>query len=450
MKKIDDKIKWLLLDTVQKQNILPLTSACNMSCIFCSHKNNPPEIKTYRMGHLSLKLIEEMIEYLSPSIPVTIGESATKIIEGEPFLHPDFKNILKLIRQRWPHKKIKIATNGSFLNKSMVKFLKSMEPIELNLSLNCPSPETRQKIMNDPEAGVIFKALDYLKKYKIDFNGSIVALPHILGWKSVKKSLDILNNYCPSTIRVFMPGYTRYSSNDFKFDRNFLTDLRNYINKIKLKYKTPIIVEPPLVKDLFCKIEGIIPGSPAAAVDIEINDIIEKINNEKPFSRVEAYFQLNNLSNPSIKLKRNGKTINCIIKKEKNEKSGIVFNYDISKKKVDKLKKLINSNQYKNCLIITSQLAKYMMKEIKNKLKKDFPDISLSILPVENRYFGGSIKCAGLLVTGDIINTLKEYSKNDYEVIFVPEIIYDPYGEDLRGENYRQISQIFNKDLKLI
>lgn len=113
----------ILFKTVKEDNILPITSICKLNCIFCSHKNNPPEIETYSFGHLEFDLIKTMIEFLDPERPVFIGESASKIIEGEPFVHPEIFKILKYLRQRWPEIEIKITSSGSFLELERLELI---------------------------------------------------------------------------------------------------------------------------------------------------------------------------------------------------------------------------------------------------------------------------------------------------------------------------------------
>ena len=450
MKAINGKKKWLLLNTVQKQNILPLTSVCNLNCIFCSHKNNPPGVKTYSFGHLSLELIKELIDYLSPYQKVTLGESATRIIEGEPFLHPDFKEILSLIRDKWREKEIKIATNGSFLTKSMVDFLKRMEPISLNVSLNCATPENREYIMKDKNPQQVFKGLEYLNQNSMEFHGSIVALPHITGWDTLKNTIEILNQKSPQTIRVFLPGFTKYTDKELTFSSELLSKLRDYINKLKKEYQVPLILEPPLLKNLQSRIEGISPGAPADKTDLQFFDKFIQINQHEPLTRVEGYYKLFKSENPEIKLKRGKKNFKTILHKSHNEKSGLVFNYDISPERINTLKKLIKQNKSKKILIITSELANDIIGAIMEKILKEIPAIDFKVLSVTNRYFGGSIMCTGLLVTEDIIKRIKKEDLNCYEIAFLPENIYDYYGNDLTGNNYKKIEEQCNLKVKLI
>ncbi|MBP2644363.1 MAG: Radical domain protein [Firmicutes bacterium] len=71
-----------LIDQAAKEgNILPITSGCDSHCIFCSHKNNPPEIDVISIGVRSVEKITQTMNYLDPHKVITIGESASSIIE---------------------------------------------------------------------------------------------------------------------------------------------------------------------------------------------------------------------------------------------------------------------------------------------------------------------------------------------------------------------------------
>ncbi|MTI67097.1 MAG: radical SAM protein, partial [Firmicutes bacterium] len=124
----------MILNTVQRHNILPITSKCNTSCVFCSHKYNPKDVCVYKLPSLNINEIEDMISFLDPNKKIIIGESATRIIEGEPFVRKDIYEILKKIRS-YSKEVIEITTNGSNLTLDMVKKLKTLEPLELNVSL---------------------------------------------------------------------------------------------------------------------------------------------------------------------------------------------------------------------------------------------------------------------------------------------------------------------------
>ncbi len=440
------KEKYLLLKTVQEKQILPITSICNLDCIFCSHKQNPPDIITYSFGHLDLELIDELIDYLPEAGPVILGESATKIIEGEPLLHPDFEQIINLLRRKFPDKLIKITTNGSLLTEKKIIFLKKSNPVEPNISINCNNPEARFFLMDDHFSETVFKALDLLELHNLRYHGSIVVTPYILEGDRLEKTVALLERKKACTVRIFSPGVTKYNKT-FKFDKEQQKRLSFLVNNLKSKYSIPVIKEPPDLKDFKIIIQGIIKGSPADRGGLKVFDQIKQINNYKPLTRVDAFNKLKEFKKPEVIVKRGCQTYQTIIKKEQKQKSGIVVDYDLSVKKINQLKNIINKNKNQGIVIITSILAEKLIREL---IKKISSDERMKVVAVKNRYFGGSIKTAGLLVTGDIITALEEENIKNYNLVVLPGIIYGLSGNDLSGDSYHKIADKFNIRVKLI
>jgi len=130
----------LLYESASRGNVLPLTSVCNVACVFCSHRQNPPGIEIYRIPHLDSRQVEDILQFIDPACRIVIGESTTRIIEGEPFTNPYIKDILSLIRQRYPSTEILITTNGTLIDPEMARFLANLGLVELNVSLNKRRP----------------------------------------------------------------------------------------------------------------------------------------------------------------------------------------------------------------------------------------------------------------------------------------------------------------------
>ena len=116
-------IQDLINRTAMEANILPLTSRCDSACIFCSHQNNPPQVQVIYMGERSLEDILDTMQYLDAHQTITIGESATNIIEGEPTSHKNFKEIILQLRRRFPQTPVSMTTNGHHLTRDLVEFL---------------------------------------------------------------------------------------------------------------------------------------------------------------------------------------------------------------------------------------------------------------------------------------------------------------------------------------
>ncbi|MDI3546839.1 MAG: hypothetical protein PWR10_491 [Halanaerobiales bacterium] len=448
---MDDKIKFMLLRTVQDDNILPVTSICNMACRFCSHFNNPAGLEVYSFGHLKLELIEELIDFLPPGGPVIIGESATRIIEGDPFTHPDFAHILYLIRQKFPEKPIQLTTNGSYFSAEILDLLNRMRPVELNISLNCSNPEERVFLMRDKNPEKVFQGLKFLKEKNINFNGSIVAMPHLLGWDSLRRTIELFSRYNPKTIRVYLPGFTKFSSEEIKFNpAELYPKLVDLIDRLAPEYNFPLLLEPPLLKDFDCRVRGIIPDSPAARLPLKRNDVITRIDGREVLTRVDAFNRLVKAGNTQLEVTRNGQPLKFTLQKKKGEKPGVVLDYDLDPAVIESLKFLLTRTQAGRIAVITSVLARRMMKIVVDELKRYFPEKRIDLVPVKNEFFGGSIISAGLLVNQDIRRAFRKKNGNHYDLIILPGIIYDIFGNDLIGESYKLLAKKLKTEIEIV
>ncbi len=451
---MDSKVKYMILKMVQNNNILPVTSVCNMSCQFCSHRNNPPGLDVYSMGHLDLSLIEELLDYLPAEGPVIIGESATRIIEGDPITHPDFKKIISKIRYKYPLKQIKITTNGSSLNHEMIDFLQTNNPVELNISVNCSGPDERVFLMADKNPKTVFAGLEILRDSSIKFNGSIVAMPHLTGWQELERTIRLLLKYNPETIRVFMPGFTGFSEDKLKFDINLMY---NRMSKLVEKFSyidIPVLLEPPIINNFNCKVKGVIKDTPAFKAGITKGDIIKRIDKNEVLTRVDGFNKILLASNPTIEYKRGNELETITIKKKKSESSGLIVDYDMDLDLLEKLSGvLLSKGSNKKTAIITSTLGQGILNSFlvyfHNKYNYIFKDREIDLITAKNDFFQGSIMSAGLLTNQDIINSVKKTGKN-YSLIIVPGIIFDIFGNDLTGKNYKQIEEELGNEVVMI
>jgi len=441
----------ILFRTVKEDNILPITSICRLNCIFCSHKNNPNSVETYSFGHLDFDLIKLMIEFLDENKPVIIGESASKIIEGEPFTHPEIIKILRYLRKKKSDIKIKVTSSASFIKKSHLKIISNLKAVELNISLNAPAPQERVFLMNDPEPENVFKIIAESQKYNIDFNASIVSMHHLIGLEKLKKTLDFLENYQPQSLRVFMPGFSRDAAEELIPPDDYYQILKNYIENLRNYYSYPIILEPQILNDFSADVIGIIKDSPADQAEIKIDDKITEINSSAVKSSTEAFYKLKRAKNPDLSVNRDGKKLDLSIKKSKDENSGLVMAYDLSSRKKENvlahLREAISKKENKIC-IITSKNAYSLFESILNPYLKISSD-KARLIYAENRFFGGTINSAGLLVNSDIISALKKLDFNADRLI-LPEIMYDYYGNDLLGNHYSQLEEFFKLEVILI
>ncbi|GAV21962.1 DUF512 domain-containing protein [Carboxydothermus pertinax] len=417
-----------------KSNVLPITSRCNVRCCFCSHKGNPAKVLNVSLPHVPLKKIAQFLPFLDPEKKIIIGESATIINEGEPLLHPEFKEIILAIRKLYPRTPLSITTNGLLLTREMIEFLASLGEVELVVSVNALTPSKRKLIFGF--ASEIYSNLEYLSR-KIPFTASFVFMPHVVGYGEYADSIKKLLNLGVEAVRVFLPGYTAKNQKLIKAPQNLNTLAEKLFYEF-LEENTPIIIEPTRLKDFKAEVLGIIPRGLASF--LKKKDIVLKVNGKSPFSRIEAYKLLNTPGDKKVEILRQGKIITFNFSKKTGQRAGVVFYRDIEEETLRQIIKKIETQNAKSPLILTSALAVLLIKKGLRKLGKRYP-----VLPVKSRFFGGNIKSAGLLTVDDYICAVKKavtLLKPDY--LLLPSISFDHRGRDLTGKSYLEIEELFN------
>ncbi|NLT96257.1 MAG: radical SAM protein [Clostridia bacterium] len=432
---MDAKVMQLICHTVQSSNILPITSVCNVKCVFCSHRQNPPGINAIAIPPLDLEEIANLIRFLDKGKKIVIGESASLIMEGEPFTHPRFFQVLDLIRKKFPQTLVQITTNGSFLDYKNAVKLKEYEPLEINLSLNAGSFEMREQLMQDKNSRIACEAPVVLKEAGITYHGSVVAMPHITGWDELFFTIEFLSQKGAQTVRVFKPGFTKYAPSQLIIDEGTGSLLEEKIARWR-EGLCPITLEPAVITDLQAEVAGVIFESPAQKAGIKSGDIITKINGRKPFSRVEAYSTLKNNGRYELEVERSGRLFTTVINISQN-KSGLVFAYDLSLAEIKNINETLAKHGAERPLLLASQLGYPVLKAALGENAK------LQIIPVVNNFFGGNIGCAGLLTLDDFRRAYLNYLKTNArpDLLVLPSTAFDPWERDLTGRGLWELEE---------
>ena len=420
-----------LLQIAQEYNILPLTSNCNVQCCFCSHHQNPAGIESYAIPRLTLEQAKEMIGFLNKEQKIVIGESVSRIMEGEPFLFPYLYEVLIEVRKHFPRTLISLTTNGSFFNEETVSRLTSLFPLEINLSLNTSNPDYRRSLLKDHHGDIAVNSPLLLNKYSIPFHGSIVAMPHLTGWKDLENTIRYQDLWGARTVRVFEPGYTRWCRPAVQPDFPF-SQLKNFIESLE-GIDCPVAIEPDGCVDLAPTIIGTISDTPARKVGLQKNDLILSIDGKAPFSRVDAFLQLKQKGNCRLIIQRADENLHLFLEKQPGEASGIVVHYDLHPSVPKEVRRLINRTQAQNPILATSTLAYPVLSMA---FKDEIRAKQLQLITVKNHLFGGNIRSAGLLIVEDYVQALKGLAG---DLIILPPIGFDSKGRDLCNKHYLEI-----------
>lgn len=414
----------VIYQTIQSKNILPLTSRCNASCLFCSHRGNPANVKIYTLPELTRDDLNIMMDFLKGEEKIIIGESASTIIEGEPFLFDEIKWVLYRLRDKFPKALIQITTNGNIKDRVILKILKEIGNVSLNISVNSLDRVRVMAIEDDYLPGV----LDFLTKEEIYFTTSMVAIPGMTDWDTMKASLNFMLSYNPKLINVYLPGYTKYTPKRFVDNTQWETIIR-WVDGFKTVTEIPIIIEPNLVKEISPKVAGVIKDSPGDLAGIMAGDIISEVDYCPIETRVDLYNILRSSNNPKAKVIRGNHVYYKAIEKGKGQQSGIIVSYDLPLSVINKIKRELS--KWIDPIIMTSPLAKDLFFSL-------FGECHCKIVKVINNTFGGNIQCAGLLTVDDFIYAIdNEMIKGD--AILLPSSPFNYKGVDIKGEHYSKI-----------
>jgi MoaA/NifB/PqqE/SkfB family radical SAM enzyme len=99
--------EWMAVDGMF---VAPLVEHCNLNCKYCSHYS-----PLGKYGLASVERFEKDFERLVEIAPNKVKDVA--LLGGEPLLHPQLMDFLKIGRRLFPDAYIRLVTNGLLLSK---------------------------------------------------------------------------------------------------------------------------------------------------------------------------------------------------------------------------------------------------------------------------------------------------------------------------------------------
>ena len=115
---------------------LHVTHACNLTCESCSHYSNHNH-----HGHQSLSDADRWMAAWSSRVSV----DEFHLLGGEPTIHPELTDFVRLVRRHLPETIIRIRTNGFFLHRhpDLPELLAVDKSVIVSLAVHHDSPEYR-------------------------------------------------------------------------------------------------------------------------------------------------------------------------------------------------------------------------------------------------------------------------------------------------------------------
>jgi NifB/MoaA-like Fe-S oxidoreductase len=293
--------------------------------------------------------------------------------------------------------------------------------------------------MHDRDAKTAVKAPYFLSKNHISFHGSLVAQPSITGWDDIERTIELFAQCHAKTVRVFLPGYTKwYQGNSQEVISR--KSLMEFARQMTIQYDLPVLAEPPLLEGLDAVVEGAVRGSAADRCGIHPGTVIRKVNEIPVLSRFHAYELCRDTESPLLSIDAAHDEIIVRLDKGAGESSGLVFYHDADPGRFQAINKIAGDPDDR-ILVLTSTLAFKIVAAAWSQWLPHLP--SAEIRAVDNRFFGGTIMAAGLLMVEDFIAAIQNLNKKkeNYDMIMIPEEPFDHKGCDLIGKSYREIEE---------
>jgi hypothetical protein len=321
--------------------------------------------------------------------------------------------------------------------------LKKNEPVEISLSLNSATIEGRSALMKDRPrvAEQTLAGVKLLHKYQMEFHGSIVAMPHVIGWEDISETIRYLADNGATTVRIFMPGYSKKAGPKLRFDIAVMQkELKSFVDDMAGKVPCPVLLEPSCVSDLIPVLSGVVRGSKAWDAGLRRGDIVRKVNVQTPRSRVEAWSFLQMPGRIYVEAERDSRLLELEWDNGEGGRSGAILEYDFDMRRMEAIANFISSSQGR-ILILSSELAFQVLKAVFQMMQ--LPEGRAEVCMVKNRLFGGSIGASGLLSVGDFSLALEEYcsSHERPDYVLIPLEPFDWRGNDLMGRPYLELTR---------
>jgi NifB/MoaA-like Fe-S oxidoreductase len=235
--------EWLAAN--RPNNQLSISAVCNSSCLFCSNHLNPFPIHQGILRDIEdikhqLTLMEQRGQELrlSESLP-------GRVSEGEAFLHPQFFEILEIVRRRFMKNTLCFTTNASLLDESFLKQLARYRPIEITVSMHSTQPELWARIFNRSTraAQTAIDSLVRIKAHGFDLVGAIVPLPAICGWKDIDRTYEYFVANGAKSMILYHPGYNgRTPPETIRELQCPIDEYMDFVERMKARHGLPITV----------------------------------------------------------------------------------------------------------------------------------------------------------------------------------------------------------------
>ena len=442
---------------------------CNLKCVFCYENGNPPNemIFSIKRPFLGVDEARARIKNYSSEESKCVAPRVAEVME--PFLNPQYLQILRMVRQKAPEEYFQLITNGSFLTEDTVAELAHLQPLEVLVSLNTANPGLRTRLMGDPHPEVAIRGISLLREYEIPFIGGLVAWPEF-PINDVEETIRFFDEHHALAIKVHLGGYSRYFplKKDLNFKR-YWEQVIHLARKLREELRTPIVFSMELYvqDDSTPRVIGTIANSPAEKVGLKPGDVITGVGSHAVSTQFTARFYLERLKGSlmDLEIQRGKDTMKLAIKPpsefrypftkvvyENSSLSGVMIAQGLNLLDLKRLERVIGDCGAARILLLSSRIMRPIVEEQLRGLN-NLDDLELYIEVPEHRFWGGNIIVGDLYVVSDFVGCIQDFIKTKAftpDLVVVPSTAFSLWGHDLRGVHYTEIERLTGARVELL
>lgn len=248
----------------------------------------------------------------------------------------------------------------------------------INISVHTTNKELRCKMLNNRFAGDALDKMQILYEGGIEMNSQIVCCPSVNDGKELERSIEDLSKYLPHmrSLSVVPVGLSKHRNGLEKLEK---VDQKIAEETLEIIHKwQKILLKEHGTRFVYASDEWYITA-------------------QQPIPKEEYYEGYGQIENG--------------VGMVRSLKEEFEIGYE----------SLTGDGQCRKISLATGVLAAPIIKGLMQKLIKKYPNLDITVYPIQNYFFGTDITVAGLLTGMDIITQLKD--KNLGEYLILPEAL---------------------------
>lgn len=254
-----------------------------------------------------------------------------------------------------------------------------LEPI--NISFQTMNPELRCKMLNNRFAGDVFPKIKRLADAGIEMNGQIVLCRGVNDGEELERSIREMTQYLPylRSVSVVPVGLTKFRDGLYPLEPFTAEDAAKVIDQIEAWQKR---VYPEYgIHFIHASDEWyILAGRPMPEEE-----------------RYDGYLQLENGVGMMRLLQE--EVLECLENLRQGEKTGCTENGETMSAAEEAHDGIVPKREVS---IATGRLAAPLLRELSAEICQQYPDLTVHIYEIENRFFGERITVSGLITGQDL------------------------------------------------